>query len=121
MLLGLFSNFVSYFPATFLSMRRAVKSMMMTPEFAERLAAVNGVVIAYKALNSGQVDKKQRWRVKVHGRERRTQMICTICGSACRDRRHLRDHFVACVGRNGNPSAACWDDFLKPDEPADVR
>ena len=53
--------------------------------------------------------------------ESKARRICSICGSARKDLKGLRDHFVACVGRNGNPNGACWDDSLKPNYAAIKR
>ncbi|KAF6233268.1 hypothetical protein HO173_008559 [Letharia columbiana] len=55
------------------------------------------------------------------GRETQTSMICSICSSACRDLRQLRGDFVTCVGQNGNPNGARWDDGLTPDDARNMR
>ena len=101
-------------PAISLNMQHTLKSLAMTPEFEGKLAAVNGVVITSKIPQGGQT-------VSRSGRELRTRFICSICGSVCRDKRDLRNHFVTCVGRNGNPNGACWDDSLNPDDAANKR
>lgn len=49
-----------------------------------------------------------------HGRRQsKSNFACLICADECRDRRGLRDHFVVCVERNGNPGARRWDDGLE--------
>ena len=83
--------------------------MIMTPHSEERLAAVNGIVVASKVGPGQQLIKKPFYKVGP-----RSKYKCAICKGACRDKRELRDHFVACVGRNGNPDGAIWDECLRP-------
>ena len=105
-----------------LSPQHTMKSLAMTSDFEEKLVADNGVVSASKILQGGQVSKKKGpRRVEKPSGQANARMPCSICGSACRDRRSLRNHFVVCVGRNGNPNGACWDDSLKPDYAANKR
>lgn len=97
--------------------QRTMKSMVMTPDFEARFTAVNGVMVPSKIPPGGHLYKKPErpsW-------EKKTKNICSICGSDCYDKRGLRDHFVVCVGRNGNPNGACWDDSLKLLEAANTR
>ena len=41
---------------------------------------------------------------------------CPICGDGFRTTRDLKPHFVACVGRNGNPQGFYWDGTLNESE-----
>ena len=94
------------------------KFLPMTPEFEKRLAKVNGVVIASKIPEGGKVLKPttQRYERYVRTTNRKTKRtrICIICGFDSRGARGLRDHFVVCVERNGNPNGVRWDDALQP-------
>lgn len=93
------------------NMQQIPKSLVMTPKFERRLAAVNGVVVASKIPLGGELYKKKKsWTGT-----KKARMICSICGSACKDQRSLRDHFVTCVRWNGNPNGARWDDSLTQD------
>ena len=71
---------------------------------AAALAAVNGIrspsqVIAGQAPDQGVWDQSPD---KIHP--------CPICGRTFARKYHVQSHFPACVGRNGNPNAARWDD-----------
>ena len=101
--------------------QRALKSMVMSPDFEERFIAVNGIIIPSKIPQGGQVYKKKPWRGEEALWVKKARMTCIICGSGCQDKRGLRDHFVACVDRNGNPNGACWDDSLNPIPNANKR
>lgn len=35
---------------------------------------------------------------------------CPICGTKYAKKTEVATHFVACVGRNGNPEGRCWDE-----------
>lgn len=104
-----------------LSTQQTLKSLAMTPEFEKRFAAANGVIVPSKVPQGEQPQKKRPMRVEKPTWEKKAKMTCIICGSARRDLRGLRDHFVVCVGRNGNPNGACWDDSLNPDYAANKR
>ena len=99
-----------------LNMYKKMKSIVTTPYFEQRLAAVNGVVIASKIPPGGQMHRK----APLKGRKW-TTYICAICNGPCRCLRELRNHFVACVCRNGNPNAVCWDDCLTSDDNSSSR
>ena len=106
-----------------LNMQPTKKSMLMTPDFGKRLARVNGVFIASKIPQGGDVFKKRYQRPNKLGhktkRKTKSRMACIICDSDCRDSRGLRNHFVACVERNGNPNGVRWNDALEhPAAPA---
>lgn len=103
------------------NMQQVPKSLVMTPQFEEKLAAVNGIVIASKIPQGGQLYKKKPWTARRSDGESKTIMICSICSSACRDLRQFRNHFVTCVGRNGNPNGARWDDHLTSNDAKNLR
>lgn len=76
-------------------------------QFRARLKAVNGVVIPSK-LAPGETPFK---KVLQTGNGRRHQ--CPICGSKHNTRYHVQSHFAVCVGINGNPTGARWNDLCK--------
>ena len=104
-----------------LNKQRTLKSMAMTPAFEARFTAVNGVIVPSKISPGGQAYTKNPWRVEKSTWVKKAINTCTICGKDCKDKRGLRNHFVACVDRNGNPLGACWDDSLKLNEAANKR
>ena len=89
------------------SKRRSLRS-----NFFDDLDACNGVIIPSK-LEPGEgprvVFRQKRNPPKTGGAK------CPICRERFRQRRHLKQHFAACVNRNGNPDGHCWDDLLEDD------
>ena len=75
-----------------------------------RLAAVNGVFSPSK-LELGQSPIKIIPRKGTDGTIRDKK--CPICGSGFARMKHVETHFLACVGKNGNPEAKKWDDGMK--------
>ena len=61
----------------------------------------------------GKVYKKRSSRNDRPNPQRKSRMTCVICDADCKDLRGLRNHFVTCVDRNGNPNGARWDDALE--------
>ena len=80
--------------------------------FFDDLDACNGVIIPSK-LEPGEaprvVFRQKRNPPKTGGAK------CPICAERFGQRRHLKQHFAACVNRNGNPDGHCWDDLLEDD------
>ena len=71
---------------------------------AAALAAVNGVFHP-SPLGTGQSPWQGNWvntTDKIHP--------CIICGRKFARKYQVKSHFPTCVARNGNPSAARWDD-----------
>ncbi len=77
---------------------------------AQRLAEVNGIVIASKVppgqtpdKGTGKEDSRARW-------------TCSICGRHCSEKNNVKHHMPACVKKNGNPLGAHWDDAWADEE-----
>lgn len=87
--------------------------MVMTPQFEERLASVNGVVIPSRVPEGEELYRKRPLHSNIRRVKQKSRMTCIICDADCKDQRGLRAHFVVCVERNGNPNGARWDDPLK--------
>ena len=75
-----------------------------------RFDAVNGVVVP-STLKPGQPPIKIP-QTKRPPRVRTKNKCCPICGDWFPDNYHVKNHFVPCVGRNGNPQGYCWDGAL---------
>ena len=73
------------------------------------LEACDGVVIPSK-LEPGEapriVKNSNRKPPPIGGSE------CPICGERFGLKHHLKEHFAACVNRNGNPDGHYWDDLV---------
>ena len=74
----------------------------------DRLNAVNGVVIPSKLLPGILPNKHIS---KAHA-DAHLSMFCPRCKGAFAKRDHVKSHFAACVGHNGNPEGLRWDDGL---------
>ena len=71
---------------------------------AAALAAVNGV-FSPSRVDVGHQPRQGHW---IETSE--TIHQCRVCGRKFARKYHVQSHFPACVARNGNPSAARWDD-----------
>ncbi|KAM0802283.1 hypothetical protein BDR22DRAFT_971360 [Usnea florida] len=83
-------------------------SSARTKLFNDKLAAVNGVVLPDK-LPPGTAPLVHQSKVK-NANGKRLTIRCPRCGGLFGKRDHVRSHFVACVGRNGNPEGLRWDE-----------
>ena len=84
--------------------RPQIPRQVALPDEAAALAAVNGVS-SHMRLNTGQSPWQGSWvntPDKIHP--------CPICRRRFARKYHVQSHFPTCVARNGNPSAARWDD-----------
>lgn len=75
------------------------------------LTEVNGVVIPAKRPPGATLyrrESRNRQDCALCG-------LCPICGTAFGKMLHLKNHFVVCVGVNGNPAGARWDDLREDD------
>lgn len=84
------------------------KMSARTRRFNDRLDAVNGVVIPSKLLPGTLPNKHIS---KAHA-DAHLSMFCPRCKGAFAKRDHVKSHFAACVGHNGNPDGLRWDDGL---------
>lgn len=73
---------------------------------AERLAAVNGVVIPSRVA-PGNRPHQGKTRSSFSGIEK---YMCNICGRGFQYKNRISNHFPGCVDRNGNPYGLKWDD-----------
>lgn len=78
----------------------------------EQLAKVNGVIVPSK-LPEGQppvkaIKSRLATKSLINARNK-----CSICGHIAVKAQTIRDHFVICVKRNGNPTGAHWDDEIR--------
>ena len=76
--------------------------------FNDKLDAVNGVVIPSTLLPGTLPDKHK----SMANADARLTMLCPRCKGPFGKRDHVKSHFAACVGRNGNPAGLRWDDGL---------
>ena len=81
------------------------KISQRTKVFNNRLDAVNGVVIPSKLL-PGLLPNKHQSKANA---DAHLSMFCPRCDGAFAKRDHVKSHFAACVGRNGNPDGLRWD------------
>ena len=84
------------------------KPSTRTKLFNKKLDAVNGVVIPSKLLPGTLPTKHQ----SMASPDTPLTMLCPRCKGAFGKRDHVKSHFAACVGRNGNPQGLRWDDGL---------
>ncbi|CAD6590563.1 MAG: hypothetical protein ASARMPREDX12_004419 [Alectoria sarmentosa] len=73
-------------------------------QYYERLAAVNGVIIASK-LAPGETPARRNYEASGNPKHQ-----CPICGGLHNRKYQVQSHFAPCVERNGNPTGARWDD-----------
>lgn len=76
-------------------------------DYSARLAAVNGIVSP--SLRAPGEKPLVPAGAKSKLTRRRTN-FCPICRTDYEIKSEVRSHFVACVGRNGNPKGWRWDD-----------
>ena len=86
----------------------------MNVTYDEKLAQVNGVVVAAKAPPGEQLKI-----VNIGALKAANMKACCICGLVFMQTSNIRLHFVKCVGRYGNPTGAQWNDALDLDEDHD--
>ena len=84
------------------------KPSARTKLFNDKLAAVNGIIIPSKLL-PGTLPIKHK---SMASPDAHLTMLCPRCKGAFGKRDHVKSHFAACVGRNGNPGGLRWDDGL---------
>ena len=77
-------------------------------EYQADLAAVNGIVISSKRPLGEMPLKPSGTPLNINPGSH----SCPLCGASYAKKNEVATHFVACVGRNGNPDGACWDDGL---------
>ena len=72
-------------------------------QYNSRLAQVNGVVIpSRRAINEAPLQPSGTQSTS-------SRACCPVCQARYPKRKDIRAHFVACVGRNGNPQGARWN------------
>ncbi|MCJ1456557.1 hypothetical protein MMC28_006918 [Mycoblastus sanguinarius] len=94
------------------STARQIKKSDRTLKREAKLAAVNGIVIASKLAagkapfnyNGGNTHNKDPNLIRT--------LPCPICDAKFHRVDHVKSHFVACVGFNGNPTGARWNDRI---------
>ena len=88
----------------------AKKRRSLRSSFFTELDACNGVITPSK-LEPGQAPKSTLRSSRQRPRDGGAQ--CPICEERFGRTAHLRQHFVACVKKNGNPDGHYWDDMLE--------